>query len=55
VLPVRGSVVTHADKTFLQELLRAGASGYVLKQSPHAELLRAIRAAAKGQQYIDPR
>ena len=48
------SLTRHADKTFLQELLRAGASGYVLKQSPHAELLRAIRAAAKGQQYIDP-
>ena len=48
------SLTRHADKTFLQELLRAGASAYVLKQSPHAELLRAIRAAAKGQQYIDP-
>jgi DNA-binding NarL/FixJ family response regulator len=44
----------HADKTFLQELLRAGASGYVLKQSPQTELFRAIRAAASGQQYIDP-
>jgi two-component system response regulator NreC len=48
------SLTRHADKTFMQELLRAGASGYVLKQSPHAELLRAIRAAARGQQYIDP-
>jgi DNA-binding NarL/FixJ family response regulator len=47
------SLTRHADKTFLQELLRAGASAYVLKQSPHAELFRAIRAAAKGQQYID--
>jgi two-component system, NarL family, response regulator NreC len=44
----------HADQTFLQELLRAGASGYVLKQSPHSELFRAIRAVASGQQYIDP-
>lgn len=44
----------HADKTFLQELLRAGASAYVLKQSPHDELFRAIRAAAGGDQYIDP-
>jgi DNA-binding NarL/FixJ family response regulator len=48
------TLTRHADKTFLQELLRAGASGYVLKQSPHAELLRAIRAAAGGRQYIDP-
>jgi two-component system response regulator NreC len=44
----------HADETFLQELLRAQASAYVLKQSPHAELFRAIRAAASGQQYVDP-
>jgi len=48
------SLTRHADKPFLEELLRAGASAYVLKQSPHAELLRAIRAAAAGQQYIDP-
>jgi len=44
----------HADQTFLEELLRAGASGYVLKQSSHDELFRAIRAASMGQQYIDP-
>lgn len=48
------SLTRHADQTFLEELLRAGASGYVLKQSSHAELFRAIRAAASGQQYIDP-
>jgi DNA-binding NarL/FixJ family response regulator len=48
------SLTRHADKTFLQELLRAGASGYVLKQSPQAELFRAIRAAAEGRQYVDP-
>jgi DNA-binding NarL/FixJ family response regulator len=48
------SLTRHADQTFLEELLRAGASGYVLKQSPHTELFRAIRAAAGGLQYIDP-
>jgi DNA-binding NarL/FixJ family response regulator len=37
----------------VQELLRAGASGYVLKQSPSRELLKAIRAAARGEQYLD--
>ena len=47
------TLTRHADQTFLEELLRAGASGYVLKQSPHAELFRAIRAVAGGQQYID--
>ena len=48
------SLTRHADQTFLEELLRAGASAYVLKQSSHSELFRAIRAAASGQQYIDP-
>jgi two-component system, NarL family, response regulator NreC len=48
------TLTRHADQAFLEELLRAGASAYVLKQSPHAELLRAIRAAAAGHQYIDP-
>jgi len=48
------TLTRHADRTFLQELLRAGALGYVLKQSPPLELLRAIRAAAAGTQYIDP-
>jgi DNA-binding NarL/FixJ family response regulator len=48
------NLTRHADQTFLEELLRAGASGYVLKQSPHPELFRAIRAAACGQQYVDP-
>jgi DNA-binding NarL/FixJ family response regulator len=44
----------HTDRTYLQELLRAGTDGYVLKRSPHDELLRAIRAVAAGQQYVDP-
>ena len=43
----------HADQTYLHELLRAGVSAYVLKQSPHSELLHAIRAAAGGRQHID--
>jgi len=47
------SLTRHAEQTFLEELLRAGVSGYVLKQSPHAELFRAIRAAASGEQYVD--
>jgi DNA-binding NarL/FixJ family response regulator len=33
----------------------AGAVGYVLKQSPSAELLRAIRTVAAGGRHMDPR
>jgi two-component system response regulator NreC len=47
------TLTRHSDDAYLEELLRAGASGYVLKQSPPAELLHAIRAVASGRQYID--
>ena len=52
----RAVIVTltrHGDAAYLQELLRAGVSGYVLKRSAPTELLQAIRAAAAGGQYID--
>jgi len=44
----------HDDEAYVHELLQAGASAYVLKQSPSTELLRAIRAAADGGRLIDP-
>lgn len=43
----------HGDDAYLQEFLRAGVAGYVLKQSASAELLQAIRAVATGGQYLD--
>jgi DNA-binding NarL/FixJ family response regulator len=47
------TLTRHGDDAYLQELLRAGVSGYVLKQSAPTELLHAIRAAAGGGQYLD--
>ena len=44
----------HEDDQYLEELLRAGASAYVLKQSAPVEFLQAIRAVAAGGIYIDP-
>lgn len=44
----------HAEPVYLQELIQAGASGYVLKQSKSEELIRAILAVAAGQAYLDP-
>lgn len=44
----------HTDDGYLQQLLRAGASGYVLKQSAAAELIRAVREVAAGRHYLDP-
>jgi len=42
------------DPRRARELLRAGASGYVLKQAAERQLTAAIRAAAGGGSYIDP-
>lgn len=44
----------YAEEAYLRQLLRAGAAGYVLKQSRPAELLNGIRAVAGGQKYLDP-
>jgi DNA-binding NarL/FixJ family response regulator len=48
------ALTRHDDDNYVEELLRAGASGYVLKQSPPVEFLRAIRAVAAGGLYLDP-
>ncbi len=48
------ALTRHKDGAYLQEMLRAGASGYVLKQSSSAELLRALREIASGNSYLDP-
>jgi len=48
------ALTRHDDETYLDELLRAGASGYVLKQSAPMEFLQAIRAVAAGGIYLDP-
>jgi DNA-binding NarL/FixJ family response regulator len=44
----------HADYGFPTEMLRAGAKGYVLKQSSSADPVSAVRAVASGQCYLDP-
>jgi DNA-binding NarL/FixJ family response regulator len=42
----------HSDRRYVIESLRAGAIGYVLKDSAIDELISAIRAAAQGQRYL---
>lgn len=44
----------HADKRFVTEILRAGASAYVTKSAAGNELVRAIRAVAAGGNYLCP-
>ncbi|MCC6327538.1 MAG: response regulator transcription factor [Acidobacteria bacterium] len=44
----------HSDDGYLQQLINAGANGYVLKQSAPKELINAIRAVGAGKAYLDP-
>jgi DNA-binding NarL/FixJ family response regulator len=48
------ALTRHKDQGFLQEVIRAGAAGYVLKQNTAAELIHAIDAVATGGNYLDP-
>lgn len=47
-------LTVHEERLYLSQLLRAGASGYVLKRAAPSELVRAVRAVAAGGTYIDP-
>jgi DNA-binding NarL/FixJ family response regulator len=44
----------HAHRRFVQEMLKAGASGYLLKECAFEELVRAIHAVLEGQSYLSP-
>lgn len=43
------------DPVFAREALRAGAAGYVLKEAADTELVEAVRRAAAGETYLNPR
>ncbi|MDE3069885.1 MAG: response regulator transcription factor [Acidobacteriota bacterium] len=43
------------EPAFAREALGAGALGYVLKEAAHAELVEAVRRAAAGESYLNPR
>lgn len=44
----------HEDKALLQEAVKSGASGYVIKRVAEKELLFAIKIVMRGDMYIDP-
>lgn len=44
----------HANREFVREMLKAGASAYVLKSRAYEELGRAIREVVKGKNYLSP-
>jgi DNA-binding NarL/FixJ family response regulator len=44
----------HSDRLFIAEMLKSGASGYLLKDCAFEELARAIRAVYNGNSYLSP-
>jgi DNA-binding NarL/FixJ family response regulator len=44
----------HQDRRFMTEMLKAGASGYLLKDAASEELIQAIRTVAGGKTYLSP-
>ncbi|HNY39364.1 MAG TPA: response regulator transcription factor [Bryobacteraceae bacterium] len=44
----------HKDAVYVREILRAGARGYILKDSIDTEFVQAIRALARGEGYLSP-
>jgi DNA-binding NarL/FixJ family response regulator len=45
----------HSDRRFVLEMLKAGASGYLLKDSAFEELVSAVHTVITGQCYLSPR
>jgi DNA-binding NarL/FixJ family response regulator len=44
----------HKDAIYVREMLKAGARGYLLKDSGELDLLEAVRAISRGGEYISP-
>lgn len=44
----------HKDAVYVREILRAGARGYLLKDSIDVDFISAVRAVARGDGYISP-
>ena len=45
----------HLDKHFVTQMLKAGASGYVLKSCLFDEVLRALRTVNRNEHYLSPK
>jgi DNA-binding NarL/FixJ family response regulator len=44
----------HADESYVLRALKAGARGYLLKESPESDFLRAIRSVTEGKAFFSP-
>jgi DNA-binding NarL/FixJ family response regulator len=44
----------HVDEVYVTQMLRAGATGYLLKDSADSDLFQAVTAVAQGQSFFSP-
>ena len=47
-------LTVHEDEVFLREVIKAGASGYIIKHAAEAELVTAIHSVTRGEIYVHP-
>jgi NarL family two-component system response regulator LiaR len=47
-------LTTYADDEWVFDSIQAGASGYLLKDTPREELIKAVRGTVTGKTYVDP-
>ena len=47
-------LTTYDDDEWLFDAIRSGASGYLLKDAPRQDLIRAIKGTVQGNAYVDP-
>jgi len=47
-------LTTYDDDAWLFDALRAGACGYLLKDTPREKVIEAVRGAVAGKSYLDP-
>lgn len=48
------AISMHDESLYAERMLRAGASGYITKQQPSEELVKAIRQVLEGRLYLSP-
>jgi len=47
-------LTTYDDDEWVIDAIRAGAAGYLLKDTPRVDLVRAVRGTVNGKSFVDP-
>lgn len=47
-------LTTYDDDEWVFDAIRAGASGYLLKDTPREEVIKAVKGTAAGKTFVDP-